>query len=115
MGQFSNLVFIAAVAAVFWFVAIRPQQQRAKRHAEMLAALKPGEEIVTIGGIYAVVVETGERLRVRVLDGTELEIARQAVGQILGAPAESAGDEMMESAGDTEGEPEALGQDDANA
>ncbi|MDZ4168865.1 MAG: preprotein translocase subunit YajC [Coriobacteriia bacterium] len=83
MGQNSQLLFIIGMVAVFYLLVLRPQQKRAKQQRQMLDALSVGDEIVTIGGIYAIVVETGERLRVRVVDGTELEIARQAVGRVL--------------------------------
>jgi preprotein translocase subunit YajC len=85
MQQYTQLIFLVAMVAVFWLLIFRPQQQRAKRQREMMSALKVGDEIVTVGGIFATIVEVGERLRVQVLDGSELEIARQAVGQVLGA------------------------------
>ncbi|HSK47817.1 MAG TPA: preprotein translocase subunit YajC [Coriobacteriia bacterium] len=84
-AQFSNIVFIVLLVAVFWFVAIRPQQQRQKQQRAMLSALAPGDEIITAGGIYATVVAAGERVRIRVADGTEFEISPAAVGQVLPA------------------------------
>ncbi len=78
-----NLILIVAMMAAFWFLLIRPQQQRQKKQAAMLAGLKPGSEIVTIGGIYGTIVEVGERVRLRVADGSEIEIAPQAVSQVL--------------------------------
>jgi preprotein translocase subunit YajC len=36
-----------------YFVMIRPQAKKAKDHATTLAQLKPGDEIVTTGGIIA--------------------------------------------------------------
>lgn len=81
--NYSNLIFIAAMIAVFYFLMIRPQQQRARRQTEMIAALVPGDEIVTVGGIFAVVVAVGDRLRVRIADGSELEIAKAAVSSVV--------------------------------
>ena len=80
--QLSNLVFIGAMVAIFYFLLIRPQQRRAKQQQQMLASLTPGADIVTIGGIHATVVDVGERVRIRVLDGTELEIAKAAVARV---------------------------------
>jgi len=85
-GDSSQLLFLVAAAGIFYFLVIRPQQKRAKQQAAMLSAIEPGVEIVTIGGIFGTVVEVGEeRLRIRVADGTELEIARRAVGSIVEA------------------------------
>lgn len=93
--QYQNLIFFALMAGVVWFLIIRPQQQRQKQHRDMLEQLAAGDEIVTIGGIYATVVEIGERIRVAVADGSELELARPAIAQIVEKPA-AADDEEVE-------------------
>lgn len=89
-SQYSNLIFIALMIGVFYFLMIRPQQQRTKRHDEMLSALKPGDEIVTIGGIYGRVVSIGERVRIRIADGAELEVAKAAVSSVVAHESDSA-------------------------
>jgi len=50
--QFAPLVLIFAV---FYFLLIRPQQQKQKEMRGMLAALKRGDRVVTGGGILGVV------------------------------------------------------------
>jgi len=91
-SQYPQLLFIAVIIGVFYFLVIKPQQKRAKQQKEMVSAIKVGDEIVTIGGIFGTVVESGERLRIRVASGAELEIAKQAVGQVV--PAKEASDEV---------------------
>lgn len=83
--QYSQLIFLALLVGVFWFLILRPQQQRQKQHTEMLSALSEGDEIVTIGGIYAKVdgFEEDDRIRVVVYDGSEIEISRRAIAQIV--------------------------------
>lgn len=81
--QYQNLIFFALLAGVFWFLVVRPQQQRQKQHLDMLQELDAGDEIVTIGGMYATVVEVGDRVRIALLDGTELEVAPQAVARVI--------------------------------
>jgi len=93
--QSTNLLFILAMMAIFYFLILRPQQKRARAQREMLAALTPGDEIVTVGGIYATVVSTGDRVRVRVADGSELEVALQAIGRIVSSASDT-GDEDAE-------------------
>ena len=51
-GQFLPLVLIFAV---FYFLLIRPQQQKQKEMRGMLAALKRGDKVVTGGGIVGTV------------------------------------------------------------
>lgn len=45
------LIQVAGFGAVFYFLFIRPQNQARKKHQELLAALKQGDEITTAGGI----------------------------------------------------------------
>ena len=56
----TNLLMIVVVMGAFWFLVIRPQQQRQRKHAELVSSLVVGTEIVTIGGIFGTVVDVGE-------------------------------------------------------
>jgi preprotein translocase subunit YajC len=81
------IVLIAAVIGFYYFFLIRPRQQEDKRHKQMLASLEPGVEIMTFGGIYATVVSIDDdRVRVSVADGSQLEIAKRAVGTLVPTP-----------------------------
>lgn len=82
--QYSNLLFLAFMALAFWFLIFRPQQQRTRRQAEMISMLGPGDEVVTIGGIYGVVIAVGERIRLAVAQG-EIEVSPQAVARVTPA------------------------------
>jgi preprotein translocase subunit YajC len=50
-GMSILLLQIGLIGAVFYFLILRPQSQARKKHAEMLAALKKGDEVVTAGGL----------------------------------------------------------------
>ncbi|MFQ5666030.1 MAG: preprotein translocase subunit YajC [Candidatus Binatia bacterium] len=56
--QFLPLILIFVV---FYFLLIRPQQQKAKEHRGMLANLKRNDEVITSGGLYGKVVALGEK------------------------------------------------------
>ena len=43
------------IFVVFWFMLIRPQRKKDKQVKAMLDALKPGDRITTIGGIYGTI------------------------------------------------------------
>ena len=81
-SQLSSLLFVVVMLAIFWFFAIRPQQQRVKQQAAMLAQLKPGDEVITAGGIYATILTVGDRVRIRIADGSEMEIVKEAVASL---------------------------------
>ncbi len=55
-----------AIFAIFYFLMIRPQQQRAKAHRALIDAVKKGDDVVTGGGIIGKVT--------RVLDNGEVEV-----------------------------------------
>ena len=51
----STIVIMVIMVAVFYFLLIRPQRKKDKKIKEMLAALKVGDRVCTIGGIYATI------------------------------------------------------------
>src|SRR5215475_13537520 len=57
--QFLPLLLIFEV---FYFLLIRPQQQRAKERQRMIDALKRNDEVLTSGGLYGRVVELNEKI-----------------------------------------------------
>jgi preprotein translocase subunit YajC len=48
---------LAAVFAILYFAFIRPQQRRAGAHKKMLRKLRPGDRVLTEGGLYARIAE----------------------------------------------------------
>jgi preprotein translocase subunit YajC len=51
-----TLFMYAAIAAIFYFILIRPQQKQRKAHEELIGTLKRGDEVITAGGIVGEVV-----------------------------------------------------------
>ncbi len=81
--QVATLLYIAVLFALLYFLLIRPQQQRQKRHQQMIRNLKVNDPIITIGGIYGTIVKIKEdTLIVRVADNVRLEILKSAVAQV---------------------------------
>lgn len=75
-GSSPMLITMLAVFAIFYFLIIRPSQKREKERQNMLNAIKPGDTVVTTGGLVGKVTGTAERyvtleispkIRVRVL------------------------------------------------
>ena len=71
--QFAPLVLIFVV---FYFLLIRPQQQKQKTMQAMLAALKRGDKVVTGGGIIGVVqrVPVVQDKEVKRIASSEIEV-----------------------------------------
>ena len=55
-----TIVMMVAMVAIFYFLLIRPQRKKDKQVKNMLAALKPGDKICTIGGIYCTIASLNE-------------------------------------------------------
>ena len=51
----SSIIMIVVMVAVFYFLLIRPQRKKDKAVKDMLAALKTGDRICTIGGFYGTI------------------------------------------------------------
>jgi preprotein translocase subunit YajC len=63
------MIQVVGIGLVFWFLILRPQAQARKKQAELLSALKKGDDVMTVGGIVGTVKdikETKERGEVRV-------------------------------------------------
>lgn len=84
------LVQVALIFAVFYFLILRPQSAARKKHAELLAALKKGDEVVTAGGIMGRVKDIRDE-RVTVESGTATVVVhRQRIVQVGGQAAPGA-------------------------
>lgn len=70
---------LLALFLIFWFLIIRPQQQKLKQHRAMVDAVKKGDDVVTGGGLIGKVskvtdteveIELAPTVKVRALKGT---------------------------------------------
>lgn len=78
----SSLLPLVVLFLIFWFLVIRPQQTQAKKHKEMLNALKKGDKIITNGGIVAEVVNAeGDFIKVKLNDDVIVRIDRNFVAR----------------------------------
>jgi preprotein translocase subunit YajC len=84
------IIYVVAFIAIFYFMAIRPQQRQRKAHQALLSSLKKGDRIVTAAGIYGTVKRVEENIVVvEVAKGVTIKIARRAVAEIIRDSAEA--------------------------
>lgn len=89
-GQASGGSFITAlipfilVFVIFYVLIIMPSRRKQKKHQEMVEQLKPGDKIVTSGGLYGTVmaVQT-DRIEVKISANVKVDITKNAVAAIL--------------------------------
>ena len=54
-GGMSSLIMFGLIFVIFFFLIIRPQQKKAKRHRLMLESIKKGDQVITGAGIFGTV------------------------------------------------------------
>jgi preprotein translocase subunit YajC len=75
---------LLAMFAFLYFLMIRPQRAEQRRRAEILRAIKPGDEVVTTGGIYGEIVQLDEeRVMLEVDDDVRIAVARPAIANVV--------------------------------
>lgn len=84
-GELIGMLFpLILMFVIFYFMLIRPQKKKDKKVKEMLAALKHGDRICTIGGIYGTI--TGikdDTIELAVSnENTKLVVARWAIRNV---------------------------------
>jgi preprotein translocase subunit YajC len=84
IGQFLPLVLIFAV---FYFLLIRPQQQKQKEAKRMLAELKRGDRVVTGGGILGTVTRPPKpedrEIEVEIAPNVRVAVVRETINSVL--------------------------------
>ena len=85
--QFVPLIFLFII---FYFLMIRPQQQKQKEHANMLAKLDKNDEVITSGGVHATVVSVGDKTAtLRIADNVKIEIEKGSIATVSKKRAEA--------------------------
>ena len=80
-----SLVFILLLFGVLWLVLIRPQRARQQRQRQLLNSVEPGDEVLTVGGLYGIVQSIDEEgdLIVEIADGIHVRLARRSVATVV--------------------------------
>jgi preprotein translocase subunit YajC len=75
----------ALIMVVFYFLLIRPQQQKAKDHKNLLSALRRGDRVVTGGGIVGTVakVVNDDEVLVDIAENTRVRVLRSTITTVL--------------------------------
>jgi len=81
---FSTFVPIILIFVILYFLMIRPQNKKRKETEKMLAALKKGDRIVTIGGLYGTVQNVKDTtVIIKADDNVKLEFLRSAISSVI--------------------------------
>lgn len=83
---FATFLPLFLVLAVFYFLLIRPQQQKAKEHQATLDALKRNDEIVTGGGLYGKVVAINDDVvTIEIAPKVQVRVSKPSISAVVTA------------------------------
>ena len=80
---------IILIFVVFYFLLIRPQQQRQKALKAMVSAVKRGDRVVTAGGIVGTVQRVREgtdEVEVEIAPNVRVQVIRDTISSVLKPP-----------------------------
>lgn len=79
-SQWSGIIMIVAMVAIFYFFMIRPQQKKQKAIQKSREALRTGDKVVTSGGIYGKIKEIGDvYMMIEIADGVKIKVDKTSV------------------------------------
>jgi preprotein translocase subunit YajC len=91
------LLALVLMFGLMWVVLIRPQQRRLRAHQAIVASLRPGDEVVTAGGIYGTIQSVDDdSMLLEVAPGIELRVLRAAVSQRVAEDVDEGDDDEFE-------------------
>lgn len=90
------LPMVLIVGIIFYFLLLRPQQQKAKQLQKQLSELRRGDSIVTSGGILGTVARiiSDDELSIEIAEGVRVRVVRSTITGIAakGMPRSDADD-----------------------
>lgn len=95
-GGLVGLLPFILIFVIFYFLLIRPQQKKqrlAQQEREaMLKALKPGDKVITTGGLYGTIVAVREKdatVQLRIAQSVSVEAERSAIARLQASEKEA--------------------------
>ncbi|WP_121064256.1 preprotein translocase subunit YajC [Chachezhania antarctica] len=82
LAQFLPLILIFVI---MYFLLIRPQQQKVKKHQAMVEALRRGDHVITQGGLHGKVTKVREDgdIDVEIAEGVKVRVVKSTVAQVV--------------------------------
>ena len=80
MSNYSGILMMVLIFVVFYFFMIRPQSKRQKEIKKQREAMKPGDSVVTSGGIYGKVKDIKDTtITIEIADNVRIKVDKNSV------------------------------------
>ena len=84
-SAFGALIPLILMFAIFYFLLIRPQQKKNKQHREMIASLKKGDRVVSVGGLHGVITAINDDVvTMEIAPKVRVKVSRNSIAGRLG-------------------------------
>ncbi|CAM5384135.1 Sec translocon accessory complex subunit YajC OS=Afipia felis OX=1035 GN=BN961_01364 PE=3 SV=1 [Afipia felis] len=79
-----SLLPFAMIFVIMYFLILRPQQRKAKEHANLVKNIRRGDTVVTNGGLVGKVTKVvdDEQIEIEVSDGVRIRQMRQMIAGV---------------------------------
>ncbi|MCR9256076.1 MAG: preprotein translocase subunit YajC [Alphaproteobacteria bacterium] len=83
-SDFSFLIIMVGMLAIFYFLLWRPQRKRQKEHEQLVKNLRRGDRVVTAGGLVGTVSKATEEdeVEVEIANGVKVRVVRALVSSV---------------------------------
>lgn len=99
-GGSSLFIVVGLLFVVMYFFMIRPQQKRRRAVEAMQANLGAGDEVVTVGGLFATVQSVDDdSVTLEIAPGVNARYARGAISKVITSVADPDADETTTADG----------------
>ncbi|MBN9532839.1 MAG: preprotein translocase subunit YajC [Alphaproteobacteria bacterium] len=80
----TSIVPLIAIFAIMYFLMIRPQQQRVKKHREMVDGVRRGDTAITSGGIVGKVIKVKDdgEIMLEIADGVQVRVVKSTLSDV---------------------------------
>lgn len=78
--QSFSIVYFVALILIFYLLIIRPQQQKVKRHDQLVNSLAVGDRVIITGGIYGTIIAMEEEIFIiKIAENVEIKVLKQSI------------------------------------
>lgn len=79
----SQLIFFIPLILIFYFLLIRPANQRQKKHKAMIESVTRGDTVITSGGLIGKVAKvTEQEVSVDLADGVRVRVVKTMIADV---------------------------------
>ena len=110
-----GIIWIVLLVGMMWFMVFRPQRKQQKEKKAMMDAMKKGDRVITVGGIYGIVRNIKDnRVTLEIASEIFVQFAKSAIANVI-RPDEAKADAAAKPEAEDEGDEDVDGADDADA